>query len=151
MQSRCEENACVKIVHACKLKCCRATEQAACLSDCASSSFAVFARLLLWPGILQLLQHSGSVRPAAFLSPAPAMQGVQLMRGSSDVSANDVVNGSREATLGLLWRAFLKFQVYTYSCLQRQHVTFRLCCCLFNQNTASTQRCTGRYVTTCKV
>ena len=39
------------------------------------------------------------------------MQGVQMMRGSTDVGANDVVNGSREATLGLLWRAFLQFQV----------------------------------------
>ena len=39
------------------------------------------------------------------------MQGVQLIRGIADVSANDVVNGSREATLGLLWRAFLQFQV----------------------------------------
>lgn len=34
-----------------------------------------------------------------------------MMRGSTDVGANDVVNGSREATLGLLWRAFLQFQV----------------------------------------
>ena len=41
------------------------------------------------------------------------MQAVQLMRGSTNVSANDVVNGSREATLGLLWRVFLQFQVYT--------------------------------------
>ena len=40
------------------------------------------------------------------------MQAVQLMRRSTHVSANDVVNGIREATLGLLWRVFLHFQVY---------------------------------------
>ena len=33
------------------------------------------------------------------------------MRGSTDVKADDVVNGSREATLGLLWRVFVQFQV----------------------------------------
>ena len=59
---------------------------------------------------------TGSVRPAAVLSAAAPTQGVQLMQGSTDVSAHDVVNGSREATLGLLWRAFLHFQVTTLDC-----------------------------------
>lgn len=46
---------------------------------------------------------------------APPMQGMQLKHGSTNVSANDVVNGNREATLGLLWRVFLQFQVLTLS------------------------------------
>ena len=33
------------------------------------------------------------------------------MRGSSAISPNDIVNGSRQHTLGLLWHAFLHFQV----------------------------------------
>ncbi len=33
-----------------------------------------------------------------------------MMRGSASVKPGDIVNGSREATLGLLWSAFLQFQ-----------------------------------------
>ena len=38
-------------------------------------------------------------------------QDVQLLRGSTSIKADDVVNGSREATLGLLWKVFVQFQV----------------------------------------
>ena len=40
---------------------------------------------------------------------------MQLLRGSKIVQADDVVNGNREATLGLLWRVFLQFQVSNVS------------------------------------
>ena len=43
------------------------------------------------------------------------MQDVQMMCGSASVRPDDIVNGSREATLGLLWSAFLQFQA---SCLE---------------------------------
>lgn len=33
-----------------------------------------------------------------------------MMRGSANIKPDDIVNGSREATLGLLWSAFLQFQ-----------------------------------------
>lgn len=39
-----------------------------------------------------------------------------MMRGTTDVGPNDVVNGNREATLGLLWRAFVHFQVCPFCC-----------------------------------
>ncbi len=38
------------------------------------------------------------------------IQDVQMMRGSASVRPDDIVNGSREATLGLLWNVFLQFQ-----------------------------------------
>ena len=53
-------------------------------------------------------------KTSAMLQHVPPMQEVQLMRGTTNVSANDVVNGSREATLGLLWRVFIHFQVYIH-------------------------------------
>ena len=33
-----------------------------------------------------------------------------MMRGGASIKPDDIVNGSREATLGLLWSAFLQFQ-----------------------------------------
>lgn len=33
-----------------------------------------------------------------------------MLRGCASVKPDDIVNGSREATLGLLWSAFLQFQ-----------------------------------------
>ena len=44
-------------------------------------------------------------------------QDVQLLRGSTSIKADDVVNGSREATLGLLWKVFVQFQVCCLACV----------------------------------
>ncbi|DBB17480.1 TPA: hypothetical protein ACH3X3_014500 [Trebouxia sp. C0006] len=47
------------------------------------------------------------------------VQDVQMTRGSASVRPDDIVNGSREATLGLLWRAFLQFQAsWLKSCVK---------------------------------
>ncbi len=47
------------------------------------------------------------------------IQDVQMTRGSASVRPDDIVNGSREATLGLLWRAFLQFQAsWLKSCVK---------------------------------
>ena len=42
-----------------------------------------------------------------------------MMHGSANIKPDDIVNGSREATLGLLWSAFLQFQAsWLQSCLK---------------------------------
>ena len=38
------------------------------------------------------------------------IQDAHMMRGGASIKPDDIVNGSREATLGLLWSAFLQFQ-----------------------------------------